>query len=106
MVATAMLLACVVARWRLTHPTLKDAFRRLDVSQVESVAVYHSHFSPALEPEAVLSESDTERVEGLLRQVRLSGEPTQDYQLAHQIGCLHSELEDKYFECAEHTFLR
>lgn len=78
-VAAAMLLAGSVAGWRLTHPTLKDVFRRLDVSQVESAAVYRSHFAPALEPEAVLCESDTERVVGLLRQVRLSGEPTQDY---------------------------
>lgn len=160
--AAVLLLAGIAAGWRLTRPALKDVLRKLDVSQVESIAVYRSHFSPALEPETALSESDAERVVDLLRQVRLSGEPTQDYSnwqgmhvqpwfhvklkngtefdfracppfflvntgnlgyvphqrrentimgyqsppdhdredydLAQQIGWLHSELEEKYFE--------
>ncbi len=58
---------------------MNTVLKRLDASQVETIGVYRSQFSPALEPEAVLGESDAERVVGLLRQVRLSGEPVQDF---------------------------
>lgn len=77
--ALVVLVAGIVVSWQTSHPDMRTVLKRLDVSQVESIAVYRSHFSPALEPETGISESDAERVVSLLRQVRLSGEPTQDY---------------------------
>lgn len=160
--AIVLLIAGIVVYWQFSHPSMGRVLERLKLSQVESITVYRSHFSPALEPETMLNDSDVERVVDMLRQVRLSGEPTQDYSnwqgvdvrpwfhvtlkngtefdfracppfffintgnlgyiphqrrentimgyqfpsdhdqedydLAQQIGYLHSELEDKYFE--------
>ncbi len=77
--AIALLIAGTVAYRQFSRPSMGTVLERLKLSQVESVSVYRSHFSPALAPEAVLDESDAERVVSLLRQVRLSGEPTQDF---------------------------
>ena len=74
----ALLIARIVAYWQF-NPSMGTVLKRLKLSQVESIGVYRSHFSPALEPETVISESDAERIVDLLRQVRLSGEPTQDF---------------------------
>ncbi len=77
--AVVLLIAGVVAYRQFSQPSMNAVLKRLDMSQIESIGVYRSSFSPALEPEAVLDGSDAERVVELLRQVRLSGEPTQDF---------------------------